>query len=89
MADVLHSDSDDEIDMQQVANRFESFKNWPHSFLDPQILAVLGFYYIGAFDRVRCVYCGMCLQRWSRGDCPRQEHDRCNPRCIKAKQRCG
>lgn len=62
-------------------NRLETFNNWNISFIDQKILALLGFYYIGIEDRVKCNFCGVEIYKWIEGDDILSEHLTHSPKC--------
>lgn len=72
------------------AIRIESFnkKNWPHKFIDIQKLAKNGFFYVGSFDRVQCVFCKLILQEWKANETPIGEHEKYSPSCPLLLNKC-
>lgn len=65
------------------AIRIETFKrnNWPHKFIDIPTLAKTGFFYIGPFDSVQCVFCKLILLEWNEDETPVGEHKKYSPFC--------
>lgn len=62
--------------------RMDTFKNkWPHQFIETRALAKDGFFYVGPFDRVQCVYCKLILNKWESNDSVVGEHKRFSPYC--------
>lgn len=60
-------------------NTFE--KTWTLNYIDPKILAKSGFFYVGPFDRVQCVFCKTALEKWKPNDDVMGEHKRFAPMC--------
>lgn len=68
--------------------RLKTFdRKWPHSFLEPRILAKIGFYYIGPYDQVKCYFCKVEIGRWEAEDNEVTEHIRWSPNCPLIKRR--
>lgn len=64
------------------AIRMNTFKkNWTLNYIDPKILAKSGFFYVGPFDRVQCVFCKATLEKWKPDDDVLGEHKRFAPMC--------
>lgn len=64
------------------ATRIDTFKKkWPHEFIEPRSLAKDGFFYVGPFDRVQCVYCKLIINKWESNDSVVGEHKRFSPYC--------
>lgn len=63
------------------ANRLRTFENWPVSFIDKHQLALLGFYYYGPNDLVKCYFCGVEVGMWEEGDDVLSDHMRWSPSC--------
>lgn len=61
--------------------RLETFNNWNVSFIDKRKLALLGFYYIGPNDMVRCYFCGVEIGAWEESDDVLNDHKRWSPNC--------
>lgn len=61
--------------------RLATFDKWPLDFIDKEILAKTGFYYIGKDDNVICIFCGVEIGSWERGDNPIEEHRKFSPQC--------
>lgn len=61
--------------------RLKSFKKWHVPFIDKRELALLGFYYYGPSDMVKCHFCKVELGMWEEGDDVLEEHIRWSPRC--------
>lgn len=75
-------------DLCREEQRLKTFdQRWPHTFLDPRILAKTGFYYIGPQDQVKCYFCKVEVGRWENGDNEVSEHSRWSPNCPLLKRR--
>jgi len=68
-------------DLSYEANRLDTFKKWPKSFIDKHQLALLGFYYIGPEDHVKCYFCNVELAMWEEGDDILADHIKWSPFC--------
>lgn len=79
-----------ETRLMSEAIRIETFKrnNWPHKFIDKSTLAKNGFFYVGPFDRVQCVFCKLILLDWKENDTPEVEHNKFSPCCPIFLDRC-
>lgn len=66
--------------------RMDTFKNgkWPHKFIDIRTLAKHGFYYVGPFDQVQCIFCKIMLKKWQPEDTVEREHKRFAPFCCSS-----
>lgn len=62
-------------------NRLKTFNNWDVSFIDKHRLALLGFYYYGPSDMVKCHFCGVEIGMWEDGDDVLTDHMRWSPYC--------
>lgn len=67
---------EDQGDLKFEFNRLETFlQRWPtDSPVEPENLARDGFFFLGALDRVRCIFCEVVLRGWEPGDCVRDSH---------------
>lgn len=63
------------------ANRLKTFEKWNVSFIDKNHLALLGFYYYGPGDIVKCFFCGVEIGSWEEGDDILTDHRRWSPSC--------
>lgn len=63
------------------ANRLKTFRNWNVCFIEKNQLALLGFYYYGQSDIVKCFFCGLKLGSWEDGDDVLNDHRRWSPLC--------
>lgn len=72
----------DGADMAVEQNRLETFKNWPHEFINVNKLAKTGFYFSGPdCDVVKCNFCNIRICNWVEGDDEVQEHLRWSSSC--------
>ncbi|KAH9507990.1 hypothetical protein Btru_052528 [Bulinus truncatus] len=63
-------------------SRLDSFKGWEYgNILQPESLALSGFYYTEVADCVRCFQCGLRLRSWKPGDDVITEHKKHGPSC--------
>jgi baculoviral IAP repeat-containing protein 7/8 len=69
-------------DLNVEANRLRTFENWNVSFIDKHQLALLGFYYYGPNDLVKCYFCGVEVGMWEEGDDVLTDHMRWSPSCA-------
>lgn len=70
-----------DTDLNIEANRLKTFDNWNVSFIDKHMLALLGFYYYGPGDLVKCYFCGVEIGMWEEGDDVLTDHMRWSPSC--------
>lgn len=68
-------------DLNVEANRLKTFENWHVTFIDKQTLALLGFYYYGPNDLVKCYFCGVEIGMWEEGDDVLTDHVKWSPSC--------
>lgn len=77
-----------ETQLLSEAVRLNTFKRkWPHKFIETQTLAKSGFFYVGPFDRVQCVFCKTVLEKWHPNDTVLSEHKRFAPFCFSSLDR--
>lgn len=69
------------LDLNIEANRLKTFENWDVSFMDKHKLALVGFYYYGPSDLVKCYFCGVEIGMWDEGDDALTDHIRWSPSC--------
>lgn len=62
-------------------NRLITFDNWKLDFIDKNKLALLGFYYIGPSDLVKCYFCNVEIGAWEKGDDILDDHIKWSPSC--------
>ena len=67
-----------------IEERLKTYKNWPLTFMRSDELANDGFIYTGKKDSVLCVYCGVNISKWEKGDKPNAEHRKNSPFCSFA-----
>lgn len=63
------------------ANRLRTFDGWTVSFINKHQLAMLGFYYYGPRDFVKCYFCGVEVGMWEEGDDVLTDHKKWSPSC--------
>lgn len=63
------------------ANRLKTFEQWNVPFICKNQLALLGFYYFGPSDMVKCYFCGVEIGLWEDGDDVLTDHMRWSPSC--------
>lgn len=73
--------------MNFEANRLESFELWSVPFIDKHELALLGFYYYGPIDTVKCYFCGVEIGMWEQGDDVLTDHLRWSRSCSLMRRR--
>lgn len=74
-----------ESQLMSESARIDTFKKkWPHKFINVQTLAKSGFFYVGPFDRVQCVFCKTILGEWQPYDTVTGEHNRFAPFCSSS-----
>lgn len=66
---------------------FEKKKKWPHKYIETRTLAKNGFFYVGPFDQVQCVFCKTLLKKWEPKDTVEGEHKRFAPFCHSSLDR--
>lgn len=69
-------------DLNHEAIRLQTFENWTVPYVDKHQLALLGFYYFGPSDMVKCHFCGVEIGMWEEGDDVLTDHMRWSPYCI-------
>lgn len=76
------------IDFNHEKNRLETFDTrWPHSHIEPRILAKSGLYYLHpsepnqSNDRVKCHFCKVEIHQWRPHDNEICEHRKKSPNC--------
>lgn len=69
------------IELNVEAQRLRTFDRWPVPFIDKHQLALLGFYYFGPGDLVKCYFCGIEVGMWEEGDDVLADHVRWSPLC--------
>ena len=69
------------IELNVEAQRLRTFDRWTVPFIDKHQLALLGFYYFGPCDLVKCYFCGIEVGMWEEGDDVLADHVRWSPLC--------
>lgn len=69
------------LDLNIELNRLRTFEHWDVTFIDKHRLALLGFYYYGPNDLVKCYFCGVEVGMWEEGDDVLTDHMRWSPSC--------
>lgn len=67
--------------LNKEVNRLATFTRWPVAFIDKNRLAMIGFYYIGPSDIVKCFFCGLEIGSWEPDDDLVEEHLKHMPGC--------
>jgi baculoviral IAP repeat-containing protein 7/8 len=75
------------LQLNQEVKRLETFANWNVPFIDKEKLAMLGFYYIGPNDMVKCFFCRVEIGMWEEGDDVLTDHERWSPYCNLIRRR--
>lgn len=68
-------------DLNIEENRLATFHRWSNTVVNKEKLALLGFYFIGPEDTVKCYFCKVEIGRWELGDSAYVEHKRWSPNC--------
>ena len=68
-----------QLNLNVEENRLKTFENWHVQFIDKNTLAMLGFYYYGPNDLVKCVFCGVEIGMWEEGDDVLTDHMKWSP----------
>ena len=63
------------------AERLRTFDNWNIQFIDKNILAETGFYFVGLCDIVRCYFCHIEVARFNPNDDILDLHNKYSRRC--------
>lgn len=75
------------LQLNHESVRLETFATWNIPFIDKHKLAMLGFYYIGPNDMVKCYFCRVEIGLWEEGDDVLVDHQRWSPYCNFIKRR--
>lgn len=75
------SKSSSTLDFNYESNRLKSFDGWNVPFIDKADLALLGFYYCGPSDLVKCNFCNVEIGMWEDGDIVLADHIKWSPSC--------
>lgn len=68
MSTETSSPSEPRYNMDHESNRLNTFVDWPHSFLDPRILAKSGLYFARAPDTVTCNFCKISMNEFKKDE---------------------
>ncbi|XP_059614742.1 death-associated inhibitor of apoptosis 1-like [Phlebotomus argentipes] len=74
-------------ELHREENRLLTFENWSVEFIDRQKLALLGFYFLGYQDVVKCAFCRVEIGRWEPADDVFTEHYRWSTNCPLLRRR--
>lgn len=61
--------------------RLETYDTWTVPFINKNILAKTGLYFLKEEDRVKCHFCKIIIKQWENGDHPVEEHIKWSPSC--------
>lgn len=70
------------MDLHFEVNRLKTFEFWDVPFINKHDLALLGFYYNNDRDIVKCIFCGVEIGMWERGDDVLTDHIKWSPSCT-------
>lgn len=68
-------------------NRLDSFTGWNSNAIEPKELALVGFYFTGNDDLVKCNFCGIEVGQWAADDKAYDEHMKIFPTCPLISQK--
>ncbi|ATY70223.1 multicapsid nucleopolyhedrovirus inhibitor of apoptosis protein 3-like protein [Tomelloso virus] len=71
----------DHTKMNCELTRRDTFKDCPVSFIDGNILAKIGFIYLGFDASVECHFCKVRIHKWQESNCPISDHIKWSPNC--------
>lgn len=66
--------------------RLDSFKNWTASYIKPEKLAAVGFYFTGRNESIKCFECHLEISKWPSGLGVVANHKIFSPKCKIARQ---
>lgn len=75
------------VDYNKEQDRLETFNDWTNTFIDKNILAKVGFYFLKIEDKVRCHFCKIIVKKWINGDNPVEEHMKWSSSCPLMRRR--
>lgn len=75
------------VDYNKEEDRLETFNDWTNTFIDKNILAKIGFYFLKVEDRVKCHFCRIVVKKWINGDDPVEEHMKWSSSCPLMRRR--
>lgn len=61
--------------------RLQTFGLWPLKYINPKVMAMIGFFYTGENDKAKCYFCEVEIYSWERTDSPVSEHMRWSKNC--------
>lgn len=69
--------------MNKESERLSTFKhpNWSLSWLNVELLAATGLFYLGKSDKVQCFSCKIVIFKWTKDDDIIEEHKHWSPSC--------
>lgn len=67
--------------LNSETNRLTTFTLWNNNFINKHMLAKLGFYYTGYYDRVKCNFCAVEIEYWNKGADILAEHIKSSNSC--------
>lgn len=73
--------------MNIEANRLRTFHMWNFAPINTDQLALLGFYFVGPLDLVKCHFCGVEMGMWEGGDDVLTNHMMWSPSCSLIRRR--
>lgn len=69
------------------AARLVTFDSWATPFINKNILAASGMYFLKESDKVQCQFCKVIIGMWNIGDDPIKEHMRWSSSCPLLRRR--
>ena len=72
---------EEQMGLNEEIKRLATFKEWSSPFADKHVLAMTGFYYLGRYDGIQCVFCGVKVALWEANDDEVMEHLKYSPCC--------
>lgn len=75
------------VDYNKEQDRLETFNDWTNTFIDKNILAKVGFYFLKIDDKVKCHFCKIIVKKWIEGDHPVEEHMKWSSSCPLMRRR--
>lgn len=67
--------------LNKEKHRIKTFRYWKFEATNKNLLAQIGFYYIGPEDLVKCYFCKVEIGTWQPEDNPVEEHLKWSPNC--------
>lgn len=75
------------IDYNKEVDRLSTFNEWTITFIDKNILAKVGFYFLKVDDKVKCHFCKIIVKNWKTEDHPVEEHMKWSSSCPLMRRR--